>query len=246
MKVVEPPDGVWGGIKLAPNGSMSWSGMVGQLVRKEADLCGSNLMVTAERSEVVDFGIDIADDSGSIFLVNQGTAEGGSTREINFDVYVNIFQTLTWIGILLTTLLSASQYTLIKFSSKSKNEWHRLVLDNFLEGLYHMYLNYIQRSQQLLWNQGGLAMKCFVFCGSIVSHFIFTVYSSDMTAAMTTGTRVKAVKSLQELMDRGYVLSVVEGSAYHDYFKNSKPKSIQQDVYNMNKPGTLNFCFCNV
>ena len=43
----------------------SWSGMVGQLVRKEADVCAGALNFTPRRSKVIDFGTSILDDKGT-------------------------------------------------------------------------------------------------------------------------------------------------------------------------------------
>ena len=42
----------------------SWSGMVGQLVRKEADICGGALNFTPRRGKVIDFGTSILNDKG--------------------------------------------------------------------------------------------------------------------------------------------------------------------------------------
>ena len=50
---------------LLENDDGSWSGMVGQLVRKEADICAGALNFTPRRSKVIDFGTSILDDKGT-------------------------------------------------------------------------------------------------------------------------------------------------------------------------------------
>ena len=50
---------------LLENDDGSWSGMVGQLVRKEADICGGALNFTPKRSKVIDFGTSILNDKGT-------------------------------------------------------------------------------------------------------------------------------------------------------------------------------------
>ena len=59
-----PPDNEWG-VRQGQSGadgtpsSWSWTGMVGQLARKEVDVCVAGLTIDARRQAVIDFTIGI-------------------------------------------------------------------------------------------------------------------------------------------------------------------------------------------
>ncbi|XP_063860655.1 probable glutamate receptor [Scylla paramamosain] len=69
-RVVSPPDAVWG--SQLPNGS--WTGMIGQVVRQEADLAPGPFGMIYSRTKAVDFSTFLSFDGRSI-LSRKGTPE---------------------------------------------------------------------------------------------------------------------------------------------------------------------------
>ncbi len=60
---VPSPDGEWGVLRSGANGgangsaNSTWTGLVGQLERGEADLCFSGLVATSARADFIDFSV---------------------------------------------------------------------------------------------------------------------------------------------------------------------------------------------
>ncbi len=227
MTIIEPPDGKWGGSTSGPNGSVTWNGMVAQLIQKQADICGASLTITLERSKVIDYGIGLFEDSQSIYTINHHVS-GGSSRDINLMVYLTVFNNLAWLGILVMAILLALHFALINYFKYSPDQ-DKTFLTSFLSGLYCVFLDLINRGQSFQ-KADGLATKSFVLISSIVTYFLLAFYAGDLTAAMTAGAKSDMITSLQELIDRGYTLSITEETAQHDYFKQAEPNSIRQKV----------------
>ncbi len=63
MIAVPSPDGEWGVLRSGANGgangsaNSTWTGLVGQLERGEADLCFSGLVATSARADFIDFSV---------------------------------------------------------------------------------------------------------------------------------------------------------------------------------------------
>ena len=49
---VDPPDGAWGSLVEVDGGGEAWNGMVGMLVRGEADICTAALTINEQRAKV--------------------------------------------------------------------------------------------------------------------------------------------------------------------------------------------------
>ncbi len=63
IRLIRPANGQWGApTSDGDDGQVTWTGMVGQLSRREADLCGTAMMFTKERSEAIDFGVVLLED----------------------------------------------------------------------------------------------------------------------------------------------------------------------------------------
>lgn len=60
--VTSSEDGLWG----APDDNNDYNGIVGQVQRKEVDLCSVGLVISMARSSVVDFSISLVTDYGTI------------------------------------------------------------------------------------------------------------------------------------------------------------------------------------
>ncbi len=228
MTIIDPPDGKWGGAKTGANGSVTWNGMVAQLMHKQADICGASLTITLERSKVIDYGIGLVDDTMSIYVVNHH-ATGGSSRDVNLMVYLTVFSKTAWLAILAMAILFAAQYTLINLFKTRLNQDKNIII-SFLSGMCYFFLDLINRGQSFR-QADGLATKSFVLISSIVTYFLLAFYAGDLTAAMTAGTKSDTIKSLQEVIDGGYTMSVTGETAQHDYFKRAEPNTIRHKVY---------------
>ncbi len=101
----------------------------------------------------------------------------------------------------------------------------------FVAGLYSFFLDLVQAHRGL--SRGSrLSSRIHMIAGSIAAFFLFSLYSGDLTAAMTAGTRLDTVGSLREVMERGYKLSIQGGTAQHNVFKHSRPGTPRHEALN--------------
>ena len=77
------PDGEWG----VPTGNGSWSGLVGYLARKEADMVVAALSRESKRDEVIDFSLTV--DLDELTLIVRKQEEG---PKLNVFAFWNIFR----------------------------------------------------------------------------------------------------------------------------------------------------------
>ncbi len=159
--------------------------MVAQLIRRHVDICGTSLTVTAERDKVIDFGVGLTEDSNSVFLVTEHIS-GSSRREINLMVYLSIFSYMAWLGIFSLATLFAIQYSLLGHFEKIGPNG-RSVGVRFMIGLQYFALHLMQRANTLA--PTGFAFKSYILVCSIVTFFLYVLYTGDLTAAMTVGTQ---------------------------------------------------------
>ncbi len=73
-------DGQWGVVK--PDG-VTWTGMVGMLMRKDVDIAATDFTITKERSEVIDFAEPIVQIYHSFFIKNPQGDISGMLNSIN-------------------------------------------------------------------------------------------------------------------------------------------------------------------
>ncbi len=224
--MTEPPDGQWGGSSVSSNGSVIWNGMVAQLMDKSADICGASLTVTSERSKVIDFGIGLTEDSNSIFMLTKDIV-GGSGGELNLMVYLTLFTKMAWFGILLLAATFAFQYAFVHYHIESSYK-KMPFLNLFVAGWRHFTLVLMQRGQTLC--HKGLALRFYGLVSCIVAFSVFTLYTADLTASMTVREKTETFKSLQEILESDFIVSVVGGTVNHDAFKLAKPGTVRHKV----------------
>ena len=102
-----PDDRQWGG--LSANGT--WTGMVGQLVSKKADISSSSLSISHQRHMAIDFTQPILLDQ--ITLVGQV----GISASLNVWAYVTVFSGTTWFLIWVNLIILGLLFLSVKLVS---------------------------------------------------------------------------------------------------------------------------------
>ncbi len=235
IQITQPSDGNWGSRDTLANGTEVWNGIVGQLAFGEVDMSGATLTISEERSKAVDFSISVLEDVTSLYLLNPSTL-GKNRRDVNLMVFITVFTTAAWVGILLITFTGAFVYSVILLAKRGTGRvLPRNALLNFAEGSRFILLSLIQKSsfeetdcfKFLSWKLLGLST-------SAVSFVLFACYGADLTAKMTAGSSGPSLKSMQDLLDLDYKLHMVKGTVFYDLFKHSKPGSVMRELFDNN------------
>ena len=103
-RLVLPVDGKWGALE--PDGT--WNGMVGMLVRGEADLITTALSMTRERASALDYSHGLDEDIVTMSMVVS------RINAMNFWAYVDIFHQISWTVMSTVAVLLALSFAVIK------------------------------------------------------------------------------------------------------------------------------------
>lgn len=101
-------DGAFGSIDRK---TQKWNGMIGELIRKEADLAVSSLTITAKRSKVVDFTYPFVEAANGILV----STESASHTIWEF-AFLDTFSVPLWVALFL-----AVQVVVVKMNTMRNN-----------------------------------------------------------------------------------------------------------------------------
>lgn len=220
--LTSPEDKEWGVERQNENGTY-WSGMVGQLTTKDADLSTGGLTITDERQNVIDFTVEVCPE---LFTLIVPKAQGGVI--INSMAYLEIFTLLPWIAILITGL-AYSMFIILHAETLLKAEnYFEMIIDSIGQFSGSLVQFSIFSETKAL----NLSQKILVFTISAFGLLIFSFFVGDLTAKMTAGAPTAPLRSLNEVIKQGYTLLIHEGTAAETKFKNSPPDSSMAKAYN--------------
>jgi hypothetical protein len=214
-------DGKWGGIN---KNKKSWNGLVGMLINKELDVSTAGLSQFKERNEVVDFSIPLIADKSTL---NIPVTTSQATR---IWVYLEIFPVETWS--VCTAMLLGIALGFIVINGSGENVLHSSSDPesfSFLNGVALSILMLMQLDYGVVIRT--LSAKILFLLSGLSTYLIFTYYTSDLTARMTSGPQAVTISSFQDVIDRGYKVLVLEDTSYHLFLKTAKKDSAMYKVY---------------
>ncbi|KAM3824017.1 putative glutamate receptor [Vipera latastei] len=213
-------DGRYG--NLSSNGS--WSGMIGEVVRKEADLAVAPLTITSVREDVVDFTQPFLHTGIGILLEKEAALE-----EASFFHFLTPFTKETWAGILLAYLLSS--LCLFLAGRMSPSEWNENEENKFT------FLNSLWFGAGALTLQGtvpqprSLSIRVISTVWWLFGIVVLVAYIAGFSYVLESETDHLSIQSFEDLVkQRQLEFGTMEGSSTLQYFKNSK-SPVQQLVY---------------
>ncbi len=146
-RLVLPEDGEWG-VRRCPeegngtSGGCFWSGMVGQLEKKEVDVCIAGLSMTLERNEAIDYTIGMAPDPITL-VVGTATAQSSS---INWTAYLEVLKEDTWVATVIAALALAVAYAVITNGLASRGSSPSALFSESFSGFAYFGLCFLQLS----------------------------------------------------------------------------------------------------
>ncbi|XP_066493833.1 probable glutamate receptor [Tiliqua scincoides] len=213
-------DGKYGA--LSPNGN--WSGMIGEIVRKEADLAVAPLTITSERENVVDFTQPFLYTGIGILLEKDSASEDASLFH-----FLAPFSTEMWCGVLAAYLISS--LCLFLAARVSPCEWdgneetHFTFLNSFWFGVGALTL------QGAVPQPKSLSVRIISAMWWLFSIVLLAAYIAGFSFVLESGTDQLSIETFEDLVkQRQLEFGTMESSSTLRYFKNSK-NPIQQMIY---------------
>uniref|UniRef100_A0A8C5S3G1 Glutamate receptor n=1 Tax=Laticauda laticaudata TaxID=8630 RepID=A0A8C5S3G1_LATLA len=219
-KVSIVKDGKYG--TLGSNGS--WLGMIGEVVRKEADLAVAPLTITSVREDVVDFTQPFLHTGIGILLQKEAALEEASLFH-----FLTPFTKETWASILLAYLLSS--LCLFLAGRMSPSEWNGNQENDFT------FLNSLWFGAGALTLQGtipqprSLSVRVISAIWWLFGIVVLAAYIAGFSFVLESATDHISIQDFEDLVkQRQLEFGTMEGSSTLQYFKNSK-SPVQQLVY---------------
>ena len=202
-----PKDGEWG--ILTDEGE--YTGLVGELVNREIDIAPSGLYRIKWREQIIDFATPVLKDLQTLI------ARESSGKEVNITVYLEIFMPGAWV---LVCLSFASMFCTIYAMGLVNYKLPSNFLDKVLLSMAATCRQFIQIPNNLRVDNVSSRMVIIVF--ALNSYILFTYYTCNLTAAMTSTAPNSGIASFEDAISSGYKVVVLDGTAHSERVKDTE------------------------
>ncbi|KAM8792423.1 LOW QUALITY PROTEIN: glutamate receptor ionotropic, kainate 5-like, partial [Eudromia elegans] len=225
LKLVE--DGLYG----APEPNGSWTGMVGELINRKADLAVAAFTITAEREKVIDFskpfmtlGISI------LYRVHMG-------RKPGYFSFLDPFSPAVWLFMLLAYL--AVSCVLFLAARLSPYEWYNphpclrarpgLLENQYTLGnsLWFPVGGFMQQGSEIM--PRALSTRCVSGVWWAFTLIIISSYTANLAAFLTVQRMEAPIESADDLADQTNIeYGTIHAGSTMTFFQNSRYQTYQR------------------
>ncbi|XP_037651602.1 glutamate receptor ionotropic, kainate 5-like isoform X1 [Sebastes umbrosus] len=225
IKLVD--DGLYG----APEPNGSWTGMVGELINRKADLAVAGFTITSEREKVIDFskpfmtlGISI------LYRVHLG-------RKPGYFSFLDPFSPAVWLFMLLAYL--AVSCVLFLAARLSPYEWYnphpclrerKDVLENQYtlgNSLWFPVGGFMQQGSEIM--PRALSTRCVSGVWWMFTLIIISSYTANLAAFLTVQRMENPIESPDDLADQTNIqYGTIHGGSTMTFFMNSRYQTYQR------------------
>lgn len=220
-------DGVYG----VPEANGTWTGMVGELIARKADLAVAGLTITAEREKVIDFskpfmtlGISI------LYRVHMG-------RKPGYFSFLDPFSPGVWLFMLLAYL--AVSCILFLVARLTPYEWYsphpcaqgrcRLLVNQYSLGnsLWFPVGGFMQQGSAIA--PRALSTRCVSGVWWAFTLIIISSYTANLAAFLTVQRMDVPIESVDDLADQTAIeYGTIHGGSSMTFFQNSRYQTYQR------------------
>ncbi|CBY13592.1 unnamed protein product [Oikopleura dioica] len=204
----------YGSLQKGENGSMVWSGMIGDIVSGRADFAVSAMTVTPQREKVVDFTKRYMDYAVGIVMKKKPAVS-------NLFSFLNPFHKTVWYSIIAGLIVvSLLLYVLNRISPKRIRGPH--YHDSSLHGIFwFVYSSLVQQSTDmyLVTMSSQIVIGVWWFFILIIVTLVSS-YTANLAAFLTVTQMEKSISSFQDLADQTEMgFGTVGNTSIYDYLK---------------------------
>ncbi len=220
-----PEDEKYGG----PLVNGSWSGLIGMIQKRQADLIAAALSITSERVEVVNFvNLYITDDKSTLTI--QHPNYYGKPNAINIASFLGVFTPAGWLFILVTTMsLTACHFGLFFLNREEEHVGN--LEEGFLISLAFAYKSALGLGSQ--YNPRMPSSKLILLTAYLTFQLIFMFYEGMLTSFMTTSVASTKITSFLDAVSQGYQVVAISGTKDVYQHKNAPLGSGRRKVHDL-------------
>ncbi|XP_056335384.1 glutamate receptor ionotropic, kainate 5 isoform X2 [Danio aesculapii] len=225
IKLVD--DGLYG----APEPNGSWTGMVGELINRKADLAVAGFTITSEREKVIDFSKPFMNLGISIlYRVHIG-------RKPGYFSFLDPFSPAVWLFMLLAYL--AVSCVLFLAARLSPYEWYnpfpcwrerRDLLENQYtlgNSLWFPVGGFMQQGSEIM--PRALSTRCVSGVWWAFTLIIISSYTANLAAFLTVQRMEVPIESAEDLADQTNIqYGTIQGGSTMTFFMNSRYQTYQR------------------
>ena len=219
IKLMPSKDGKWG----TKDSNGTWNGMIGMLIKHQADMAGASLTITKERAQVITFGMGLVEEKITLISAqNVGP-------QANPWIYLEIFPKTVWHVSCAMVIITALCFTTINhFGISYMHYTHDSEKFTLLNGLGLSMTFFRQIYYDV--NIKGMTTRILFILSAVSTYLLYVHYTAYLTAA-STSFKDNSIKSFGDVLSGGYNVFVWEHTTQHDDLKNAKPGTAMHEVY---------------
>lgn len=199
----------------------SWTGDIGVLQRKEADVCSAGIGIKIERSSAIEYPMPTYRDTVTLIAANsQGTA-------INMWAYLEVFGVTQWC-IFIALLFSFVAIDTIFYNLSQQNP-HSPHISSAITATITAFLFTIQLGEN---NVKNLGKRMLTLTISMMTLLMFVYYTTDITAEMTSGPPGIPIRNFEDVIHYKYTV-FAKSSYLSSFLADAPPGSAKNLVHEM-------------
>ncbi|XP_036825280.1 glutamate receptor ionotropic, kainate 5 isoform X2 [Oncorhynchus mykiss] len=225
IKLVD--DGLYG----APEPNGSWTGMVGELINRKADLAVAGFTITSEREKVIDFskpfmtlGISI------LYRVHLGRKPGYFSFLDPFSPAVWLFMLLAYLAVSCVLFLAARLSPYEWYNPHPCLQGHKDMLENQYtlgNSLWFPVGGFMQQGSEIM--PRALSTRCVSGVWWMFTLIIISSYTANLAAFLTVQRMEVPIESPDDLADQTNIeYGTIHGGSTMTFFMNSRYQTYQR------------------
>ena len=222
MKFLPSIDGTFG----SKSADGTWkTGMIGMLVKDQADLITAPVTCNLERATTaITCSFPLMDNEATLI------APVTETRIANVWAYLDIFTNQSWSLCITLIIILAVLFTVLNASGTNylhnvdDSENFNLINGLGLSMLYLMQLSYDICSTTI-------SSKILLLTAGMGCYLIFAYYGAVLTTTMTVTPKEPSIKSFDDVIRYEYNVIVAGSTSYHDLLKRALPGTGMHKIY---------------
>ena len=214
----------------------SFNGMVGMLVRNETDIVAAHMTITKQRSEVIDY---CKPWKFSVFTL---IAPVDRAPQLNYLVYMEVWRDsyLVW-GLILGSMLLFGLifYVISQFGPHNFHDSSHSDVFGLLQGVAFSMFFYMQLTYRA--SVDSTAGRIAFISASMCAYVLFSYWTADLTAGMTTGPRNVPIRNFQDIIDNDYKVITRPSTANSEFLRTAREGTPMLKVWNEMKDDESRF-----
>ncbi|KAI4482435.1 hypothetical protein M0802_013722 [Mischocyttarus mexicanus] len=195
----------------------TWTGAVGEVYAGRADIAISDISMTSERLDVVDFTFPLLLSKNNIYIREP------EIFAIQWSSYFLTFTRPIWISMLGIFIITSILLIFLKVETQTNRNIGLLFFDNFME----IWGIFCQQGLTDFPPRSSLRITYFSVC--IMAVILSAAYSAALISFLTSVFRILPFHSLEDFVKDGtFKFSVFRGTADYDMFVHSRNPLLQK------------------